>query len=101
MSSKNDELFREVKVLSQSVSRKNKFFAVTACMNPQQREMYGFLEMYELFTKDKSLSEFKKLIQIWGRSIWGRTELTDLGFALGENVRSSDYWERGKEASQC
>jgi hypothetical protein len=94
MSSKDSgELFREVKVLSQQVSKKNKFYAVTACMNQEQRELYGFLEMYQKLTGDKSLSDFKAIIQIWGRALWGRTELTDLGFALGENTRSGNYGE--------
>jgi hypothetical protein len=87
----NDELFREVQVLSQRVSQKIKFFALTACMNPEQRELYGFLEMYERFTGDDSLEGFKELVQIWGRSLWGRTELSDLGFAIGANVRTEDY----------
>jgi hypothetical protein len=92
MSKRNsDELFREVQVISQRVSKKYRFLANTACMNQEQRELYGFLEMFKTLTGDSSLEEFKKLIQIWGRALWGRTELTDLGLAIGENVRTEDY----------
>jgi hypothetical protein len=60
-------------------------------MNGDQRELYAFLEMYAELTGDHSLDHFKKLVQLWGRGLWGRTELTDLGLAIGDPTRNEDF----------
>lgn len=53
--------------------------------------MYGYLVMFRMLFKDVSLKLFEKIVQIWGEACWGRTELTDLGLKLGENIKSDDY----------
>jgi len=86
-----DELFNEVRVLSQQIARKDRFLAATACMNEEERELYAILVIYRMLTKDNSLKEFEPIIKILGKARWGRTELTDLGLRLGENVKVEDF----------
>lgn len=93
MSGKGDLYLRTLKLLSQRVVNIEKFFSLTACMNLEEREIIGLIYAYDELTKDPKVKDpfndflMNKVVpalQKIGRSKWGRTELTDLGFMLGD-----------------
>jgi hypothetical protein len=87
----SNDLFREISVLAQRVPDKDFLLGFTACMNPEEREIIGYIYVFKELFKDNSLDEYLKAFQMLGRSRWMRTELTDLGLILGENIQEEDF----------
>jgi hypothetical protein len=56
--------------------------------------MYGLIEDYTEMTGDQQLEAFKPIVQRLGWALWFRTELSDLGLALGDKKRT-DFSVKG------
>ena len=81
-------LLQAIKLLSQRVAVIEPTYNLTACLNPAERELIGYLKAYMVFfPEDKEFNTWLKekvipmLVQI-GISKWPRTELTDLGLRI-------------------
>ena len=90
-------MLRALKLLSQRVVAVKPFMGLVACMNAEEREIIGHCFAYiELFgDEDKEFTEYLKnkivpAITKLGHAKWGRTELTDLGFVLGNKDEIHD-----------
>lgn len=88
MSSQRNDLFRELRLLSMRVAKMNDDLHESACLSPEVREFIGFLNGYKEAFKDNSFEMFKTFFLIYGRFMWKRTELSDLGFMLGERGKT-------------
>ena len=95
MSSKRDnqELMRTYTLLGQRVAKKDAQLAELSCMNPEIRELIGFIDSYNELIGTKDFQDEKKALMKLARATWPRKELTDLALRVGVNVRNEDYYE--------
>ena len=89
MSSRDNLLIQTIKLLSQRVAMLEPFFNITACLNPEERQLIGYCEAYRIMfgDQDKEFSQFLQekaipMLEKIGISRWPRTELTDLGLKI-------------------
>jgi hypothetical protein len=98
-------IFETQRLLSAKIGAKYPFYRETACMDAQFREYLAYCEIIKLFFPDnKRLIDLidKKLIpalEYIGVARWDRTEITDLGFKVGQERTdiSLKYLERQKQ----
>jgi hypothetical protein len=75
--------------LAQRVELKDegKFLVETACMDPETRTIYGYLEAFLVYRNLKgtgsNLEKFKKPLKTMGRAKWGRGVMDDLALFVG------------------
>lgn len=86
MSRRNDEVFRIYQTLSEKGSSKAPELSETACINPEIREFIGLLDLYNALNQTKQYQIEREALIHFGRLLWPRTEISDLGFLLGEGV---------------
>jgi len=101
-------IFETQRLLSAKIGAKHPFYRETACMDMEYREYLAYCEIIKLFfPENKRLIELidKKLIpslEYIGVARWGRTEITDLGFKVGQERTdiSLKYLERQEKEEQ-
>jgi hypothetical protein len=74
------------KFMSQKASEKDKsgFLQYTALVHPEQRDIIGQIEMFEIVTGDReTLKDFKDAIRAYGIARHKRDIVTNLGYYLG------------------
>lgn len=99
MSNRRDtqELMRAYTLLGQRVARKDIQMAQLSCMDPDVREIVGFIDCYnELYNLNEFQEERNALIKL-GRATWPRKELTDLALRVGDNVHYGSFTESDSE----
>ena len=90
ISSYQELIDREKAFVSQKipkVEKKEHGFSIlqeVACMSPRERKLYGYIVVLEQLRKNTRLSKFKRPIQILGLSQKVFSELSELGFKLGQ-----------------
>lgn len=99
MSHRPDENFREQLMLSQRASGKDKTLALTACLDPELREIIGIIEAYQEYENNDEFEKEKEALRIYARYKWPRTEITDLGFIIGENTVNVNYDKDNDESA--
>ena len=88
---KKDSIYLEaVNLFSKFVAQEEDFLRLTACLNPEEREIIGYCKAYKIFSGKTPFTEFleKKVIPafvIIGMSRWDRSELSDLGFKIADS----------------
>ena len=90
MPSNKEFTLKQLRLISQIASRNEPFLQVTACLNPEIREIIGYVQAFEELTGDTSLKQFIGPLQKIGMATWGRTELSDLGFKIGYATKQVD-----------
>lgn len=93
---RSDLLLRTLKLLSQRAGEIQPFLAETGCLNPEEREIIGLCEAYKVLIHGDNKETPKKddfwlflenqvipAMQKIDMSKWARTELSDLGFIIG------------------
>jgi len=82
------ELYREIRLLAIQVAKLNDEMRLEACLNPQYREIIGFIKAYSAIIGGTTFDSFIVPLEHIGRATWMRTELTDLGLMLGDKSRT-------------
>ena len=101
-------IFETQRLLSATIGAQHPFYRQTACMDAEYREYLAYCEIIKLFyPNNKRLTELldKKLIPALekiGIARWTRTEITDLGFKVGQERTdiSLKYLERQEKEEQ-
>lgn len=97
MPRKDSFLIQAFNYLSQKVAEIEPFYNLTACLNPEERELIGFCKAYSImFPEDKDFNMFLEekitpMLKAIGISKWPRGEITDLGLRLGRGDREDVY----------
>lgn len=73
-------------MLSQRASGKNPELAGTACLDPELREIIGAIEAFQVYAHTQEFQEEIDFLRTLSHYRWARTEITDLGFIIGENT---------------
>lgn len=90
MSSYQELIDRQKTFVSQKIPKVEKklmgisILQEVACMSPKYRKVYGFIKAFKELTGNDRLDRFLKPIQILGLSQKIFSELSELGFKLGE-----------------
>lgn len=107
MSYRSDAYFRQQRMFSQLISKKDegKFLTLTACMDKPERQIMAYMQAYIIFEENyddnMSLSDFIKkiaqpIIKLIGEANFWRSELTHLGFKAGIESQEITYEEKSE-----
>lgn len=94
----SQEIMRAYTLLGQRVARKDRELAETACVNPEIRELIGFINAYNALFDEQDFLDFKKGLIALGKQTWPRKELTDLALRVGDNVVVAEFDDVGDDA---
>lgn len=98
----SDLQFHYTSLFSQLLNKFEPILAKSSCMNPEDGELIGLLEIAKMRSKDekrqKRLETMQRQLELLGMSRWVRGEVSHLGFKLGtRNIKklklSSDTTE--------